>query len=163
MDPARTGHPDAVHGDDDDEDAPFRFFTDHHDPRIADATRRGRRREFARFRAFSAAELPDPQDPATFRRSRVGASGPDPHRRALVRRLLDVRRQIAGGPATARWDEGSGWVAVRRGSIEVCGNFSESAAAVPVRGRTVPVASGPDARIAGGRLMLGALTGAAVR
>lgn len=157
------GIPMLFMGDDDDEDAPFRFFTDHHDPRIADATRRGRRREFARFRAFSAAELPDPQDPATFRRSRVGASGPDPHRRALVRRLLDVRRQIAGGPATARWDEGSGWVAVRRGSIEVCGNFSESAAAVPVRGRTVPVASGPDARIAGGRLMLGAFTGAAVR
>ena len=35
------------------ERAPFQFFTDHIDPEIADATREGRRREFASFAEFS--------------------------------------------------------------------------------------------------------------
>ena len=48
------------------ESAPFQFFTDHIDPFIADATREGRRREFARFAGFSG-EVPDPQDAASVR------------------------------------------------------------------------------------------------
>ena len=52
------------------ETAPFQYFTDHIDPFIADATREGRRREFAHFAGF-AGEVPDPQDAATFERSRL--------------------------------------------------------------------------------------------
>ena len=48
------------------ERAPFQFFSDHIDPEIADATREGRRREFASFSAFSGHEVPDPQDPETW-------------------------------------------------------------------------------------------------
>jgi maltooligosyltrehalose trehalohydrolase len=51
---------------------PFLFFTDFHDA-LADAVRKGRRREFARFAAFADAEarrqIPDPNDPATFHNS----------------------------------------------------------------------------------------------
>ena len=36
-------------GEEHDERAPFQFFTDHIDPAIADATREGRKREFAAF------------------------------------------------------------------------------------------------------------------
>jgi 1,4-alpha-glucan branching enzyme len=36
------------------ETAPFQFFTDHIDPFIAEATRQGRRREFAASRASPA-------------------------------------------------------------------------------------------------------------
>ena len=43
------------------ETAPFQFFSDHIDKRIADATREGRRREFAAFAEFGE-EVPDPQD-----------------------------------------------------------------------------------------------------
>ena len=43
------------------ETAPFQFFTDHIDPAIAEATREGRRREFATFAAFAGEEVPDPQ------------------------------------------------------------------------------------------------------
>lgn len=51
------------------ESAPFQYFTSHSDPQLAEAVRQGRRREFA---AFHAAELvPDPQDPATFTRSKL--------------------------------------------------------------------------------------------
>jgi len=51
---------------------PFLFFTDYHDE-LADAVREGRRREFAKFSAFSdekrRAQIPDPNDEGTFRMS----------------------------------------------------------------------------------------------
>ena len=46
---------------------PFQFFSDHIDEEIAVATREGRRREFAGFAEFAGEEVPDPQDPETFR------------------------------------------------------------------------------------------------
>jgi maltooligosyltrehalose trehalohydrolase len=52
------------------ETRPFPFFSDHIDPLIAEATREGRRREFAQFRGFDA-ELPDPQSEQTFLRSKL--------------------------------------------------------------------------------------------
>ena len=55
---------------------PFLFFTDHN-KELADLVREGRRREFQHFAAFKdearRAEIPDPNDPATF-----AASVPDP-------------------------------------------------------------------------------------
>ena len=58
-------------GEEHDEVAPFQFFTDHIDPLIADATREGRRREFAAFTSFSGELVPDPQDAQTAIRSRI--------------------------------------------------------------------------------------------
>ncbi len=49
------------------ETAPFLYFTSHADPGLVQAVREGRRREFAGF-AWGQ-EVPDPQDPRTFRRS----------------------------------------------------------------------------------------------
>ena len=71
------------------EEAPFQFFTDHVDPAIADATREGRRREFAGFAGFGG-EVPDPQDPATFERSKLHPREPD----RLYRELLRLRREL---------------------------------------------------------------------
>jgi maltooligosyltrehalose trehalohydrolase len=51
------------------ETAPFLYFTSHTDPALAQAVREGRRREFAKF-AWEQ-EVPDPQDPQTFARSRL--------------------------------------------------------------------------------------------
>jgi maltooligosyltrehalose trehalohydrolase len=51
------------------ESAPFQYFTDHGDQNLVEAVRRGRRAEFAAF--GWEGEVPDPQDPATFERSRV--------------------------------------------------------------------------------------------
>jgi maltooligosyltrehalose trehalohydrolase len=54
------------------ETRPFLFFTDHN-PDLAKLVREGRRKEFAKFAAFSNAEtrerIPDPNDPATFEAS----------------------------------------------------------------------------------------------
>ncbi|MDR5761866.1 malto-oligosyltrehalose trehalohydrolase [Caballeronia sp. LZ035] len=51
---------------------PFLFFTDYHD-QLADAVREGRRKEFAKFSAFSdekrRAQIPDPNDIKTFEMS----------------------------------------------------------------------------------------------
>jgi maltooligosyltrehalose trehalohydrolase len=48
---------------------PFLFFTDYHD-QLADAVREGRRKEFAKFSAFTdekrRAQIPDPNDKRTF-------------------------------------------------------------------------------------------------
>ena len=75
------------------ERAPFQFFTDHIDKRIAKATREGRRREFAAFAAFAGEEIPDPQDPATFERSKLTGKGARGHEQ-LVRELLRARREL---------------------------------------------------------------------
>ena len=49
--------------------APFLYFTSHTDPVLAHAVRDGRRREFAH--CAGAGEIPDPQEPQTFARSRL--------------------------------------------------------------------------------------------
>ena len=48
--------------------SPWQFFTSYDDPELAEAVRRGRRAEFAGH-GWRAAEVPDPQDPATRDRS----------------------------------------------------------------------------------------------
>jgi maltooligosyltrehalose trehalohydrolase len=78
---------------------PFQFFTDH-EPELGRAISRGRREEFKRFLAFAdpaAREaIPDPQDRATFLRSRLRWDERDQgdHARvlALYRALLELRR-----------------------------------------------------------------------
>jgi maltooligosyltrehalose trehalohydrolase len=77
-------------GEEYDETRPFRFFTDHVDPFVADATREGRKREFAHFAAFSGEDIPDPQDPVTFRDSKLRRRDPNP----LYRELLELRRTL---------------------------------------------------------------------
>ncbi len=52
------------------ETAPFQYFIEHGDPALIEAVRQGRRREFAPF-GWKPEEIPDPQSPATFERSRV--------------------------------------------------------------------------------------------
>jgi maltooligosyltrehalose trehalohydrolase len=77
-------------GEEHNERAPFQFFSDHIDPAIADATREGRRREFAAFTSFSGEQVPDPQDESTARRSVISHGAADP----LYRELLQLRRTL---------------------------------------------------------------------
>ncbi len=48
--------------------APFQFFTDFGDPELQQAVSKGRRNE---FKVFNWNEVPDPQDPETFERSKL--------------------------------------------------------------------------------------------
>ena len=77
------------------EDAPFQYFTSHTDPALAEAVSRGRRAEFSRF--GWQPEVPDPQDPATFERSKLDHSLSERGEHAamldLYRDLLRLRRE----------------------------------------------------------------------
>lgn len=61
--------------------APFLYFTSHTDPALAQAVREGRQREFSAFPEFAgdapAAQLPDPNDPATYHASAPWQAEPD--------------------------------------------------------------------------------------
>ena len=81
-------------GEEHDETAPFQFFTDHIDPRIADATREGRKREFASFTSFSGEEVPDPQAVETFVRSRITQAPADPFYADLIRLRRELPRSL---------------------------------------------------------------------
>ena len=78
---------------------PFQYFTSHPEPELAEAVRTGRREEFSAFAAFTGTEVPDPQDPSTFERSRLNWATADTEagqaRRRLWQRLLELRRAHA--------------------------------------------------------------------
>jgi maltooligosyltrehalose trehalohydrolase len=104
------------------ESAPFQFFTDHVDAEIAEATRAGRRREFAAFAEFGR-ELPDPQDPATFERSKLTRAGEPAEMRELIAAALELRAGLAGAEAEA--DADGRRLTVRRGPRRILANFGD--------------------------------------
>jgi maltooligosyltrehalose trehalohydrolase len=127
---------------------PFLFFTDHHD-HLADAVRQGRRKEFAKFKAFSDPEtrekIPDPNDHATFAASVISAPmHPDAqqartldlHRRLLEIRTANISPHLVGtkslgaepiGQAAVRavWRLGNGSV------FTLAANFADAGVSLP--------------------------------
>ena len=99
--------------------APFQVFTDPIDPAIAEATRDGRRREFADFAAFSGQEVPDPQAVETFVRSKLRPREPDP----LYRELLALRRELPRELET-EVDEDAKVLRLRRGDATLVADFA---------------------------------------
>ncbi|MGW0537204.1 malto-oligosyltrehalose trehalohydrolase [Streptomyces sp. NPDC003032] len=120
---------------------PWQFFTDHTDPELAEAVRRGRRREFAAH-GWAEEDIPDPQDPATRARSCLDWSQPESghHARLLGwhRELIALRRERADlmDPDLAAvrvvYDEEARWLAFRRGDLKVAVNLGKEPAAVPL-------------------------------
>jgi maltooligosyltrehalose trehalohydrolase len=121
------GTPMLFQGEEYDESHPFQYFTDHIDPEIARLTREGRRKEFSEFSDFQAEEIPDPQDPATFERSKLDPSHGDPEYLAYYRELLALRRRLPDGPAEdVRVDEKRRMLRFRRGEFDLIANFSDT-------------------------------------
>jgi maltooligosyltrehalose trehalohydrolase len=146
------------------ERAPFQFFSDHIDEEIATATREGRRREFAAFAEFSGEEVPDPQDPATFERSKLTRASEPPGIGELYAELLRARRELPHGDAGAvDYDEHAGWLRVARGPYTLVMNFSGERVHVPVDGTVEPVVSTHHATLEPGFVILPARSGALVR
>ena len=107
--------------------APFLFFCDFSGD-LAEAVRRGRREEFARFPQFQdpaqAARIPDPESVETFRSSKLDwqeAAAPSHQEwREWYRRILQVRRECITpllpriGPNASQYEvRGDGGVVVR--------------------------------------------------
>ena len=101
------------------EEHPFQFFTDHIDPEIAEATRTGRKHEFAGFESFTSADIPDPQDVETFLRSKLDPRDPDP----LWSELLELRRTLPRELEIVEADDDAGVLRVRRGAVELAADF----------------------------------------
>jgi maltooligosyltrehalose trehalohydrolase len=112
-------------GEEYDEVHPFSFFTDHTDPMLAEATREGRRREFAEFAAFSDQEIPDPQSQETFLASKLDPDDGDAATCAYYRDLLLLRARLKGRPVSVQVDEERSLIRVQRGGIELVMNFSD--------------------------------------
>jgi maltooligosyltrehalose trehalohydrolase len=100
-----SGLPLLFMGEEYGETRPFLYFTSHSEPELARAVTEGRRKEYI---AREAAEVPDPQDPETFRRSKLSHRRDGRHGalREHCRRLLTLRRKHRA--------ELSGWPEVRR-------------------------------------------------
>jgi maltooligosyltrehalose trehalohydrolase len=143
------------------EEAPFQFFSDHIDAGIAEATREGRRREFAAFAQFGG-EIPDPQDVATFERSKLTRRG-DPAIQRLYVDLLATRRRIggAGEPELIDFDEDGRWLHVRRGGFDMVCNFASEPRQVPCAGSNVALATA-SAELGEGYVTLAPLSGALI-
>jgi len=115
---------------------PFLYFTDHRDPALGRAVSEGRRREFAAF-GWRPDAVPDPQDPATFERSKLRWQEIDEpvHREMLgwYRDLIAVRRRL---PPASRAeigvavDERSRTVIFTRPGLEVRVNVRDGSCAV---------------------------------
>jgi maltooligosyltrehalose trehalohydrolase len=145
------------------ETAPFQFFTDHIDEEIAEATREGRRAEFAAFASFSQLEIPDPQDPATFERSKLRRDR-DEALSTLYAELLTTRRELPHGDADAiDFDEDARWLRVKRGPFELVCNFGPGPLQLPCQCEQLRVAAGDGVSLRDGKLHLPALSGALVR
>ncbi|MEU2332545.1 malto-oligosyltrehalose trehalohydrolase [Streptomyces sp. NPDC013172] len=120
---------------------PWQFFTDHTDPELAEAVRRGRRREFAAH-GWAEEDVPDPQDPATRDRSCLDWSEPEsePHARVLAwyRRLIALRHEQPDltdpdlADTKVAYDGAARWLAFRRGDVRVAVNLGASQAAIPL-------------------------------
>ncbi|MEU6197580.1 malto-oligosyltrehalose trehalohydrolase [Streptomyces sp. NPDC047061] len=121
--------------------SPWQFFTDHTDPDLAEAVRRGRRREFAAH-GWAEEDVPDPQDPATRERSCLDWSEPErePHARVLAwyRRLIALRHEQPDltdpdlADTKVAYDETARWLAFRRGDLRVAVNLGGEPAAIPL-------------------------------
>jgi maltooligosyltrehalose trehalohydrolase len=145
------------------EPAPFQFFSDHIDKEIADATREGRRAEFASFAQFAGEDVPDPQDPQTLERSKLTRRRDDTLA-SLYRQLLELRRELPGGDAEAiDFDEQARWLRVRRGPFELVCNFGRMPARVPCEGTSVRLCTHGNSPIADGYVELPSMSGALIQ
>jgi maltooligosyltrehalose trehalohydrolase len=128
------------------ETRPFLFFTDHR-PELAESVRRGRRAEFAAF--DWGARVPDPNDPATFERSKLDWDRAGGETLQLWRTLLALRREVPAlgncrrDLTTARADEQRRLVVLERrdpsGSRTVAVvNLAEEEQALPEEAAGLP-------------------------
>lgn len=140
---------------------PFLFFTDH-TPELGQLVTKGRLAEFARHDwdlTSHGQTIPDPQDPETFRRSKLDwtdLEAPD-HQAMLAwyHRLIALRREfLADSGAPVRTDHRDGWFRMVNGPLTVIVNLQDSAARLAEARDTVDAAWG-QVEVAEGVVELG--------
>ncbi len=124
---------------------PFLYFTDHQEPELGEAVRRGRQEEFAAF-DWDPEAIPDPQAEGTFARSRLDWDECLDHEpRELLRwhkTLIELRRSFPEltddrlSQVELEVDDQRGRLIMRRGRITVASNWSEAEQAFSAPGLT---------------------------
>lgn len=133
--------------------SPFQFFTSHPEPELARATAEGRKAEFAAH-GWDADEIPDPQDPETFSRSKLKW---DEVRTGDHARLLDLYRALIAlrhdepdladpwlDHMSIEFDEDERWIVLHRGAFAIACNLGGQPATVPVSGQLVLASDTPE-------------------
>jgi len=143
--------------------SPFQFFSSHPEPELARATAEGRKREFAEH-GWDADEIPDPQDPQTFLRSKLvwDELGDGEHARLLstYKALIALRRtepDLADpwlDHLRVDYDEQRRWIVMHRGAVAIACNLGADPVEVPVGGRLLlawgePAVSAESTRLDG--------------
>jgi maltooligosyltrehalose trehalohydrolase len=151
---------------------PFQFFTSHPEPDLGKATAEGRIAEFEKM-GWDPAVVPDPQDPETFRRSKLDWSRLETGRHARIlavyRRLAELRRELPEltDPSflrtSCRADEDARTFVMERGAVTVAVNLSDEPRVLDVRSGEILFMTESGAELAGGRLTLPGHAGALVR
>ncbi|MFF0234032.1 malto-oligosyltrehalose trehalohydrolase [Micromonospora sp. NPDC005254] len=150
---------------------PWQFFTSHPEPELATAVALGRRREFAAH-GWAEGDVPDPQDPETFVRSRLDWAELDKPEHASMlafyQRLIGLRRSVAD-LSDPRMHEvsvqhGDQYLLMRRGETLVVANFAGRGQGVSLPGvaRRVLLATGEGVTVMRDRIELPAETAAIV-
>jgi maltooligosyltrehalose trehalohydrolase len=113
---------------------PFQYFTDHDDKDLGRLVSEGRAKEFAAF-GWKPEDVPDPQDPATFERSKLAWQDLQKpvHQEMLAwyKKLIALRRGIPeltdGSLADVEvlFSEEQKWLTMRRGQIFFAFNIAE--------------------------------------
>src|SRR5690606_16916353 len=126
-------------GEEHGEDAPFQFFSDH-EGELGEAVTRGRIAEFASHGWGGDIEVPDPQDVATFERSRIAHAYDASERyarvRAWVATCIGLRERTRDPAAWTRhpvraWEPSPGVLAVE-GPVRIIANLSDAQLEFPV-------------------------------
>jgi maltooligosyltrehalose trehalohydrolase len=126
--------------------SPFQFFSSHPEPELARATAEGRKKEFAEH-GWDADEIPDPQDPQTFERSKLkwDETGDGDHARLyeFYRSLIALRQNESDmadpwlNHLRVDYDEDARWLVMHRGALAIACNLGTEPVDVPVAGDVV--------------------------
>jgi maltooligosyltrehalose trehalohydrolase len=144
---------------------PFLYFTDHEDEKLGRQISKGRKREFAAF-GWSPNEIPDPQQRATFERSKLDWSevAKPPHAELLEwhKLLIRLRRSsddLENGDLRVvhvRFDERAQWLVIERGRVRVACSFAGGRAVLETGGGAkLLLASDPSVVLRPGQIDLG--------
>ena len=141
---------------------PFQYFTDH-DAELGAAVSKGRRAEFAAF-GWDPQNVPDPQAPDTFERSKLRwdeLSAPD-HARVLDwhTRLISLRKrypELTDGRLEyvgVEFDEDERWLTFTRGRVTIAFNIGEFEARVAADPCHIELTSSDGVRFESDELVL---------
>lgn len=122
---------------------PFQYFTGYDDPQMGRAVSEGRRNEFAAF-GWNPEDVPDPQAPETFLRSKLNwrEINDSPHIALLDwhKQLIALRRSSSDlthgrlDKINVEFDEEAGYLTLRRGAFTVISNFATAPLAITIQG-----------------------------